>query len=63
MSAFKLFVATLAVIGMSVGVSAQPPGPWPGPRPQSAPELNPATAATALALLTGCILVIRGRKR
>lgn len=68
MSTSRLLVAAVAVVAMSAAVSAQRPRPWPGPSPypsprRSAPELNPATATTALALLTGCILVIRGRKR
>jgi hypothetical protein len=29
----------------------------------AAPEINPSSASTALALLSGAILVIRGRKK
>jgi hypothetical protein len=76
LSLLRLFAALTFVIGMSVAASAQtrqlPPDPGPAPpvnrdpntrNTRHAPELNPATGATALALLTGGILVLRGRKR
>jgi hypothetical protein len=39
---------------------------WPEPTPtpvHRAPEIDPASATTALALLAGSLLVIRGRRR
>jgi len=64
-----LLAATLVMIGMT-GVcfaqTIQPFGGSFGPRPvpiKHAPEIDPASATTAFALLAGVLLVIRGRRR
>jgi len=37
--------------------------PPPPPRPRVAPEIDPASATAALALLAGGVMMIRGRRR
>ena len=65
----RLLAAGVLIIGMASVGSAQNNGNnaegwsnWRGRR-HFAPELNPAGGATALALLSGVVLVIRGRRR
>jgi hypothetical protein len=65
MSAKTLFLRSwLATAVLLFGISgvcfAQGP---PRPTTRAVPEIDPATATTALALLAGGTLVIRGRRR
>jgi hypothetical protein len=67
-----LLSAGVLLVGMATVGSAQSNGDngwnngdtrWKREKSHSAPELNPAAGATALSLLSGVILVIRGRRR
>ena len=61
----RLAVATVILIGMSsVGFAQKNSGNGNnGNGKKHAPEIDPASATTALALLTGGLLIIRGRRR
>ena len=50
----KVLGMLLLVIGMSGAAMAAPTG---------VPEIDPSSGVSALALLSGALLVIRGRKR
>jgi hypothetical protein len=54
-------VAFLITIGLSTIAQAAPAGPRPASRP--VPEIDPASAAGALAMLAGGVLMIRARRR
>jgi hypothetical protein len=47
-------IVALVLLGIGVSVAAMAGG---------TPEIDPASAASALALLSGSVLVIRGRRR
>ena len=53
----KLAQIALLVVGCSVALFAAPPGFG------AAPEIDGGSAVTALALLSGMVLVIRGRAK
>ena len=62
----NLFIATVFVIGVSaVGHAQYPLSRFPRmyPRPRAVPEIDPASATAALAMLAGGMIVIRARKR
>ena len=50
----KITGMVLLAVGLSSACFATPP---------SAPEIDPASCANALALLTGALLIVRGRRR
>lgn len=50
----KLFGSMLLLMGMA-GFAFGPPSP--------VPEISPDSAATALALISGAVLVMRGRRK
>jgi hypothetical protein len=50
----KVFGIALLLVGLSSAVMAAAP---------AAPEISPASGVAALALLSGAILVVRGRRR
>jgi LPXTG-motif cell wall-anchored protein len=50
----KFVGIALLLVGLSSAVMAGTP---------TAPEISPASAAAALALLSGAVLVIRGRRK
>jgi hypothetical protein len=66
----KLILALiLSLSGVSTVVYLAPPSFWGGPGhgghgggPVAAPEMDPASAATALTLLLGGVTVLRARK-
>jgi hypothetical protein len=66
----KLILALiLSLSGVSTVVYLAPPSFWGGPgdgghggRSVVAPEMDPASAATALTLLLGGVMVLRARK-
>jgi uncharacterized protein (TIGR03382 family) len=53
----RMLVGILLVVGMATLALAQPPGP----RQLSAPEVDPGSAISALAILGGAVLLRRRR--
>jgi hypothetical protein len=63
MSIKSLLFAAVFLFGVTgVCLAQSSPSPWT-PAPRHAPEIDPASASAALALLAGGMLVIRGRRR
>ena len=59
---FGVVLLATAVIGFAFGQSQTQSGQVPPTAVHAAPEVNPTTAVSALALLSGGLLVIRRRK-
>jgi len=50
-------ILAIMLLGIGSGIAALATGPLPSP------EIDPASVGSALALLAGTLLVIRGRRR
>jgi hypothetical protein len=60
-----LAFVTFGTIGLAVGANSNGPNGNPapnGPKGHPAPEINPGQALSALALLSGGVLIIRRKK-
>jgi hypothetical protein len=59
----KKIACVLSLLLIGVASSAFANAFHPGPQPASAPEIDAGSAASALTLLAGTLLVIRGRRK